>query len=163
MKNLILAGFMFAVLSAPSVSAQSSTTQRTPPTPAQIASFRVTRLTTLLTLTTAQQTQATSIFTDEETARSGEMTSMRAARTALQTAAQNNDLAGITTQATTIGNLTAQEVEARGKADAAFYAILSADQQARYKELLSSGFGGPGGPGGPGGLGGPGPGRPRPR
>jgi Spy/CpxP family protein refolding chaperone len=112
-------------------------------------------------LTTAQQTEATTIFTTEQTALSALLTSMQTARTALQTAVQNNDLTGITTQATQIGSLTTQQVEAQGKAGAAFYAILTTDQQTKYGQLQSIGIGGPGGPGGfggpDGGRGGPGP------
>jgi Spy/CpxP family protein refolding chaperone len=126
------------------------------PTPAQTIVNRIARLTTLLTLTTAQQTEATTIFTNEQTALSGIPTSMQTARTALQTAIEKNDVTGITTQATQIGSLTTQQLEIQAKADAAFYAILTADQQTKYNQLQGSGLGGPGG--GPGGFGGFGPG-----
>ena len=49
------------------------------------------------------------------------------------------DAAGITTQATQIGALTTQEIESRSKAEAAFYALLSADQQAKFKQLHEGG------------------------
>jgi Spy/CpxP family protein refolding chaperone len=108
----------------------------------------------LLTLTMAQQTQATTIFTNEATAVSALMASMKTARSTLETAIQSGDSSGITTQATEIGSLTTQEVEDRANAQVAFYAILTADQQTKYKQLA------PGGPGGFGGPGGPGPGGP---
>jgi Spy/CpxP family protein refolding chaperone len=111
---------------------------------------RVARLTTLLTLTTAQQTQATTIFTTEETALTPIRTSLDTARTALNAAILKNDSAAIVTEATQIGTLTTQQVEAQAKADASFYALLTTDQQTKYTELKSAGFGGPGGPGGPG-------------
>src|SRR5260221_2492568 len=117
-------------------------------TPAERIANRVARLTTLLTLTTDQQTQATAIFTKEQAAESSVITSMQAARKALQAAVEKNDATGITTSATQIGALTTQQVEDQARADAAFYAILTADQQAKYNELQSAG------PGGPGGLGG---------
>jgi Spy/CpxP family protein refolding chaperone len=120
---------------------------------------RVARLTTLLTLTTAEQAEATTIFTTEQTAVSALMTSMRTARTALKTAIQKNDQAAIATNATQIGSLVTQEVQAQATAEAAFYAILDATQQTKFSELNGPGFGGPGGFGG---LGGRGPGGPGP-
>lgn len=154
MKKRILIAFASTALSAPFLFAQSSGTTATQPTAAQIVANRVARLTTLLTLTTTQQTEATTIFTTEQTALSGLMTSMQTARTTLQTAVEKNDQTGIATEATQIGALTTQEVEAQAKADAAFYAILTTDQQTKYTSLQSGGPGG--GPGGPGGFGGPG-------
>jgi Spy/CpxP family protein refolding chaperone len=75
---------------------------------------------------------------------------MQAARTALQTAIESNDTAGINAQAAQIGTLTTQEVEAQATARAAFYAILTADQQTKYKQLMAAGPGGLRGFGGPG-------------
>lgn len=124
-------------------------TPGTSPTPAQRIAHQVSRLTTLLSLTSAQQTQATAIWTQEQTALSGVRDSMRAAHTALETAVEANDTASIAAQAAQIGELTGQEVSARATAEAAFYAILTADQQTKFKQL----------PGGPGGFGGHGPGR----
>jgi Spy/CpxP family protein refolding chaperone len=132
--------------------------QATAPTTDQIVANLVKRLTALLTLTTAQQTQATTIFTTQQTAVSALNTSMQTAQTALQTAIKANDLTGIITQATQIGSLTTQQVEAQAKGEAAFYAILTADQQTKYNQLHSVGLGGRGGPGG-GGFGGRGAGR----
>jgi Spy/CpxP family protein refolding chaperone len=131
---------------------QSTPTPPQPPPAAQMVNRQISRLTTLLSLTAAQQTQAAAIFTDAHNSASGLFASMKAAHTALQTAVENNDTATITAQATQIGNLTTQEVETRAKADAAFYAILTPDQQAKYKQLR------PMGPGGPGAFGRPGPG-----
>ncbi len=138
-------------------------TTRTPPTAAQIVANRVSRLTTLLNLTAAQQSQATAIFTTQQTSLAANRTAMETARTALQTAVQNSQTSGITAAATTIGNLTTQQIEAQANADLAFFGILTADQQTKFKELQAGGFGGhgPGGPG-PGGFGGHGPRGPRP-
>ncbi len=131
-------------------------TPGTPPTPAQRIANQVSRLTTLLGLTSAQQTQATAIWTQEQTALSGVRDSMRTAHTALETAVEANDTAIIAAQATQIGELTTQAISARATAEAAFYAILTADQQTKFKQLRGGpgGFGGHGpghGPGGPGG------------
>lgn len=125
-------------VAAASLPAQTSTTNA--PTVAEIVANRVARLTKLLTLTTAQVTQATTIFTAEETALATIQTSLTTAHTALTTAVEANDTSGITTQSTQIGALTTQEVHAEATADAAFYLILTADQQTKYKELLAAGL-----------------------
>ena len=154
MKKSIVTVLAFTTLSASLVFGQA-----TAPTTDQIVANLVKRLTALLTLTTTEQTQATIIYTAEQTALSGLNTSMQTAQTALQTAIKTNSLTGIITQATQIGSLTTQQVEAQGNAEAAFYAILTPDQQTKYSELHSVGLGGRGGPGGggrgPGNFGGP--------
>lgn len=133
-----------------------TTTSPTPPTVAQIVANQVARLSKLLDLTSTQQASATTIFTTEQTALSTLRTSTQTARTALQTAITSNDTASIGTASTQIGALTGQEVLAQATASAAFYAILTTDQQTKYETLGPLG-GGPGGPGGFGGPGGPGP------
>ena len=148
-----------AVLGFAAVFASAQTgTPPTPPTTAQIVSNIVSRLTTLLDLTSTQQSQATTIFTTEQTALATVRTSLQNAQTALQTAITGNDSGTIATEATQIGTLTAQQVQAQATAAAAFYADLTADQQSKYTTLGPMlGPGGPGGFGGPGGPGGPGP------
>jgi Spy/CpxP family protein refolding chaperone len=142
----------FAVFAFTALSASFLFAQRTPPTAAEMTANRVARLTTLLSLTTAQQAQATTIFTNEQTSESSLQTSLQTARAALKTAVQKNDLNAISSQAVQIGSLTTQQVEIQAKAEAAFYAILTADQQTRYNDRPA------GGPRG-GGFGGPGPAR----
>lgn len=143
MKQRLITAFILLTVAAPFGFAQRS---HTPPTPAQQVANKVARLTTLLTLTTAQQAQATAIFTTEQSALSTVSAGMKAARTALKTAVQANDTAGIALQATTIGNLTTQEVQAQSTANADFYAILTAAQQAQYNKLGAwGGYGGGGG------------------
>jgi Spy/CpxP family protein refolding chaperone len=120
----------------------------TPPTPAQQIANRVARLTALLTLTTAQQASATSIFTTEQTALSAISANMKTARTTLQSDVQANNTSGISAQAAQIGTLTTQEVEATATANAAFYALLTPDQQTKYNTLGGGrGFSGGGGGG----------------
>jgi Spy/CpxP family protein refolding chaperone len=145
MKKSIVTVLAFTTLSASLVFGQA-----TAPTTDQIVSNLVKRLTALLTLTTAQQAQATTIYTTEQTALSGLNTSLQSAQTALEAAIKTNSLTGIITQATQIGSLTTQQVEAQAKAEAAFYAILTPDQQTTYNALHSVGLGGRGGPGGGG-------------
>ena len=152
MQNRILA--TTALMAFTSMLAHAQTTTHTPPTPAQMVANQVARLTKLLDLTTSEQATATTIFTTEETALATVRTSMHTARTAMQADIKSGNTADIATQAAAIGSLTTQEVEAQATASAAFYAILTADQQSKYETL------GPLGPGGPGGRGpgGPGPG-----
>jgi Spy/CpxP family protein refolding chaperone len=144
-KRPFLTAFILLTLAVPAVFGQRS---HTPPTPAQQVANRVARLTTLLTLTATQQATATTIFTTEQSALATVSANMKTARTTLQADVLANNTAGISAEATTIGGLTTQEVEATATANAAFYAILNPTQQAQYTKL-----GGPGGFGGGGGFG----------
>ncbi len=109
----------------------------------------VARLTTLLTLTTAQQAQATTIFTNEQNAIAPIQTEVQTAHTSLATAIKSNQTATIDTLTAQLGTYNGQILDIQSKAQAAFYAILTTDQQTKYDTL--HGAGGPGGPGGPGG------------
>lgn len=119
--------------------------------PATHIQRHVQHLTTLLSLTPAQQQQATTIFTNAMNGAASFHTDMKTAHQNLQTAIKNNDQNGITQAATTIGNLTSQMIASHAKAQAAFYQILTPDQQTKMNELESEhkgmggmGFGGPG-------------------
>ncbi len=138
-------------LSTPFLLADNSLTPPTAPTAADMVAREVARWTVLLDLTTAQQASATTIFTTEQTALTGIQTDRQAADTAMKTAVKANNAGGIAAAATTIGNLAAKEASAEGTADAAFYALLTADQTTKYDTYQTAGMGGgPGGPGGPG-------------
>ena len=104
---------------------------------------RVKLLTTLLTLTTAQQQQATSIYTTAATAADSIHSNMKSARGALRAAVNANDTATIEQTATTIGTLTGQLTGNEAKADAAFFQILTPDQQNKFTQFESQthGFG----------------------
>jgi Spy/CpxP family protein refolding chaperone len=155
MQKRILA--ISSLVALTSMLAPAQNTAPTPPTTAQIVANQVARLTKLLDLTSAQQASATTIFTTEQTALAALRTSLQTAQTALQTAITSNDAATIGTDATQIGALTGEQVLAQATGSAAFYAILTPDQQSKYTTLGPLG-GGPGGFGGPGGgSGGPGP------
>lgn len=110
-----------------------------PPTPAQMVAHEVQRLSDVLSLNSDQQTKATSIFTTAESSLSSVRAGMKSAHSALITAIEANDTNGISTAATQIGNLTAQEIQAHAEAQAAFYAILTPEQQTKYKEMLPMG------------------------
>jgi Spy/CpxP family protein refolding chaperone len=148
MKTAILAAS--ALMAVTSMLANAQPTTHTPPTPAQMVANQVARLTKLLDLTPAQQTSATEYFTTEETTLASVRTAMHTARTAIEADIKSGNKTDIATQATTIGSLTTQEVQAQATADAEFYAILTQDQQTKFETLGRGGFGGLGGPGGPG-------------
>jgi len=134
--------------------AQRPFNQGNPPDPATMVQRRVKFLTTLLSLTDAQASQATTIFTNAQTAASSLETSLRDARQAMAAAVKNNDTAAIDTQATSAGTMMGQLMAIQGKANAAFYAILTADQKTKFDQL-GHGFGPGFGPGGMGGGMGP--------
>ena len=134
----------------------------TPPDPTTMIQNQVSRLTTLLNLTTAQASQATTIFTNALNATTPLRTTMDTARQSLETAIQGNATATIDQLAAQIGTVSGQITAIQAKAQAAFYAILTADQQSKLSQL------GPG-PGmglgpmmRPGPMMGPGPGGPPP-
>jgi Spy/CpxP family protein refolding chaperone len=122
-----------------------------PPDPATMVQHHVQHLTTVLSLTSSQQQQATTIFTNAMSGASSIHSDMKTAHQNLATAIKGNDQAGITAAANTIGSLTSQMITAHAKAQAAFYQILTPEQQSKMSELESEGhgmggmgFGGPG-------------------
>ena len=140
-----------AAVSIAQTSGTTSGTTRTPPTPATLAQMRVNRLAAELSLTDAQKTSALSIFTTAYTNEQTIQTNLQTARTSLRDAVKANNGATIDQLSTTIGTATGQLSAIEAKAEAAFYAILTADQKAIYDAHPRGGRGfGPGGPGGPG-------------
>jgi Spy/CpxP family protein refolding chaperone len=124
-----------------------------PPDPAMFVQHRVQFLTTVLNLTAAQQQQATTFFTNAAAGESALHAQFKTARQSLSTAVKNNDVAGIDQAANSLGSLSAQRASIQAKANAAFYQILTSDQQAKLSQLEKQGPGGPammvtGGPGG---------------
>jgi len=94
-------------------------------------------LNTLLGLNSAQQQQATAIFAAAVTARTAIRGDMKAARLSLTAAIKSNDSAGIGQLSTALGNLTAQMTAAGASANAAFYQLLTADQQSQLTQFKS--------------------------
>jgi Spy/CpxP family protein refolding chaperone len=147
-----------AALSAALVFAQRQGPGRmngNPPDPASMIQMRVNRLAAELNLTDAQKAQATTIFTDAHNAGQSIRTSMQSNRQALSDAVKKNDTAAIDQLSATAGALSGQMTAIDSKAEAAFYAILTDDQKAKFDSMPRFGPGGPGGPGpmGPGGFG----------
>lgn len=124
-------------------------TSSTPPDPATIVANQVARLTTLLSLTTAQQAQATTIFTNALTAITPLQTTINTDHTSLATAVKSNATGTIDQLASAIGTAEGQILSIQNKADAAFYAILTTDQQTKLSQRPFFGGAGYGG-GGPG-------------
>src|SRR5689334_12263931 len=102
---------------------------------------RVQFLTTLLGLSSSQASQATTIFTNEAAAETAIRTNLDAARTSLKTAIQGNNSAQINQLSTQIGTYQGQILAADSKAEAAFYALLTTDQQTKY-DAIGAGHGG---------------------
>ncbi|HWR54075.1 MAG TPA: periplasmic heavy metal sensor [Bryobacteraceae bacterium] len=128
----------------------------TPPDPVTMVERRVEMLKRTLSLTDAQATQATAIYKNAAETVGTVHTELQAAHEALRTAIKDNNDAGIDQAAAKVGSLTGQLTAIHGKAEAAFYGILSADQRTKYDEMGPRGFGGGFGMGGGDRRGGPG-------
>jgi Spy/CpxP family protein refolding chaperone len=146
-KTLSLSVFVIALAGSLAFAQSSGSTTAAPTTPTRGNGIqhRISFLTTLLTLTTAQQQQATTIFTAAATAAGPVHSSMKTARESLQTSITGNDAATIDTTAATIGSLTTQLTSIESKASAAFYQILTPEQQTKLTQFESQGHGGLGG------------------
>lgn len=147
MKRLLIATLATAI-AAPTL---AQTTLKLP-SATEVAQHQVKMLTTLLSLTSAQQQQAKTIYLGaaqaEETARASEKT----ARDALRAAIKNNDISTIDQVSSSLAETMAQSTAIHAKADAAFYQILTGEQQSKLSELENQHigpFGGPGVPGAP--------------
>jgi Spy/CpxP family protein refolding chaperone len=150
MKRILTLPVFVTTLAASLVFAQTAST---PGMHGNGVQHRIGFLTTLLSLTSAQQQQATTIFTGAASSASAVHSSMKAARTALKTAINSNDAATIDQTAATIGSLTSQLTSIEAKSEAAFYQILTPDQQTKFTQFESQSHGGfGGGPMGPAGF-----------
>ncbi|MBN9660311.1 MAG: Spy/CpxP family protein refolding chaperone [Acidobacteria bacterium] len=120
-----------------------------PPDAATRIQFRVEMLTKRLGLSDAQKSSATTIFTDAETATTKARANVSTIQDTLAAAVKKNDVVAIDQAATQLGVINGQVMSIQGKAEAAFYAILTPDQQTKFDSM-------PHGPGGMGmGRGGP--------
>ena len=142
MKTLSIA-IVFASFLTATVMAQPPAGGRTltPADPATVVQNRVARLTRLLSLTSAQSAQATTIFTNELAALAPLQTSLTQDRQSMTAAVKSNATGTIDALAASIGTLTGQMLSIESKADAAFYAILTTDQQAKVGPGLGMGMG----------------------
>lgn len=109
---------------------------KVPKTEAKTAKY-LSSLNALLALSAAQQQQATSIFAAAATAQAAVRNNLKAARQSLNSAIRNNDTAAISQASTAIGGLKAQLTAAGANANAAFYVLLTADQQSKLTQFKS--------------------------
>ncbi|HUQ93461.1 MAG TPA: Spy/CpxP family protein refolding chaperone [Bryobacteraceae bacterium] len=112
----------------------------TPPDPAAMVERRVTQLSASLSLTEDQKEKATTIFTNASTAAQSLRSTLKTTHESLADAVKTNNTAAIDQFSATLGNLTGQLAAIQGKADAAFYAVLTADQQSKFNESRRGGF-----------------------
>lgn len=122
----------------------------TAPDPQEMAERRVNFLARQLNLTDAQKTSATTIYLNAYTASQSIQSNLKTNRESIAEAVKSNNTASIDSLALTAGTLTGQLTAINSKANAAFYALLTADQKTKYDSLPGGGLGGPGGPGRPG-------------
>ena len=123
--------------------------QNGPPDPAAMVEMRVERMNDTLKLSKAQQKQVTAIYTEAQTANRTLNESLREANQALSAAIKSNDTNAMSQAANTIGSLIAQITVNNAKAEAAIFAQLTPDQQAKYEPgggMRGMGMGGPGFP-----------------
>jgi Spy/CpxP family protein refolding chaperone len=119
--------------------AQTTTPPATPPNPANHVQRKVAHLTTLLDLNAQQQAQATTMFTNAQTASQLVFTNLKVARQSLATAVTANNTNDIAQYSNTIGNLVGQLTAIESNAKAQFYAILMPSQQSKLLTLESAG------------------------
>ena len=145
-RTLPLAALMAASVFAQGPGPFGRLTAGRPPDPATMIQDRVARLTTALSLTASQAAQATTIFTAAQSSITTLQTTLDGYRTSMQTAVKSNATATIDSIAASIGTTSGQITAIQNKADAAFYALLTSDQQTKLASVRG-GFGGPGGRG----------------
>jgi len=106
------------------------------------ATGRLDYLAGYLSLTDAQKTQAKAIFDAAQTATETARGQMDSARTALNTAIKANASdAELDRLAAAMGVIEGQLVAIRAKAEAKFYALLTAEQKTKYDARASGGRG----------------------
>ena len=89
----------------------------------------------------AAKAAAPASYMDAQTANQSVMGGMREANQALAAAIKSNDSNAIAQAANTIGTLTAQVTVNNAKAEAAVYAQLTPDQQAKFQPNVGMGGG----------------------
>lgn len=113
--------------------------------PARLVEARVSMLAQALSLSDAQKQQAKKLFLDAQEAGRRYRDEIQVARQELQTAVKANDLAAIERSARDIGSATGEITAIDARAQAAFYALLTAEQKTKYDQMPGRGLGvGPG-------------------
>ena len=107
-----------------------------PPDPQTMIPMRVGFLANALTLTDDQKAKATTILTDAFTASQSIRANERTNHQAISDAVKQNNTASIDQFAITAGTLAGQLVAIDAKANAAIYAMLTPDQQAKFDTIV---------------------------
>jgi hypothetical protein len=94
-------------------------------------------LTTMLSLTSSQRSQAASIFSSASASDAILKKSLKTARQSLGESVRNIDAAAINKTSTAIGTLAGQRHTIGASANAAFFQLLTADQQAKLNQFRS--------------------------
>ena len=150
MKKLTVSLMSFPALTA-GLSLTQALAQNGPPDPAQMVQMRVDRMNEDLKLNKSQQKQISTIYLDAQTSNQSVMGGMREANQAIVAAIKSNDTNAMSQAANTVGTLTAQMTVNNAKAEAAVYALLTPEQQAKFQPNaggmrgMGMGMGGPGG------------------
>jgi len=132
MKNTIKSVALAIILA---LAASSALAQQTAPPPGDHMQHHFAMMTKHLDLTAAQQQQATTLFNNMVSNQTNIQNNMKAAHDSLAAAIKANDAGAIDQAAATIGNLTSQQVSNHAKAMAAFFQILTPEQQAKFTEM----------------------------
>jgi len=109
---------------------------KVPKTGAKAAKY-LSSLNALLGLTSTQYQQAEVIFAGAVNAQAGIRSNMKFTRQGLTTAIRNNDSAGISQLSAALGNLTGQQTAIGANANAAFFQLLTTDQQNMLTQIKS--------------------------
>jgi Spy/CpxP family protein refolding chaperone len=149
LKTLLVFSAAIALSTALVFAQAPGTPPVTPQDPQTMAQMRVNFLAVQLTLTDAQKATALSIYTNAYTAGQTIQSSLQTNRQSITDAVKANNTAAIDQLALASGTLNGQLTAINAKAEAAFYAILTTDQQKIYATLPPGGPGGRGGPMGP--------------
>lgn len=126
--KLVVKLLMLGAIMTPLTFAQAPTQ---PLDPAARIQARVKALSDFVTLTDAQKQQMTTIWTDADKAGTEARASMTTMRGDLRKAVKSNDSAAIEKIAAAIGTIEGQNMGAGAKANAAIYALLTAEQKAK--------------------------------
>jgi Spy/CpxP family protein refolding chaperone len=94
-------------------------------------------MTTLLSLTAAQQSETAKIFASASSSHAEVKKSVKGARQTLGEAVKNNDHDGINRVSNALGTLAAQHHSLGASAQAAFFQILTPDQQTKLNQFRS--------------------------
>jgi Spy/CpxP family protein refolding chaperone len=107
-----------------------------PKSPAKQARY-IKFLTTLLSLSDAQKTQTAEIFAAAGTAKAEAKSNKKTSLRALGEHVRSNDTDGIAKASQTLGTLAGERHSIAANAQAAFFQILTAEQQVRLAQFIS--------------------------